>query len=632
MQQLRLSISILSLLLCSSSLLAQTAHSFSELSGRDLTHLHSGESKAVDFIVLPDESAYLLLNFKGDSIRIGGSTYFNTGATSSLLLKYNPQAQVDWVISIEAGGSIFDNEARAMALDSSGNIVVAGNFRDTLFAGTNHQIVGPGNGDFYLLKINPSGSILWARSYGHSSSGDFINALACDANDAIYICGSFMSDSLHLNGLSLTKESRSDFYVAALTKDGYASWAQNPKASNGRSMALALDVSDEELAVGGFYEQGSLEIGNLSSPTPTMDDVWLAKLKKGNGNPIWLKSFGGSSNDWLSAITFGQEKDLYLAANFNSSLIYLNSDTITLSCNGGFFCNDFLVAKLDSLGNSTWARQSEAPYSSDAGVYDLNVDTDNNVYLSGFYGEAVSYGRFPLPDPGSGIRGLVAKLSADGVYLWAKASNGNQNEIFKSMQWLNDSSLFLAGEFRGSFLNLDMHNLSNPSTKYQFFRSKLDLCYQANQGFSMDSLPFAGADSITISADSNLVHRRWSNQDTGISISIDSSQYRSMDQISIIAHDDQGCLYRDTLYFEGSKGSLKIETPNSIALISLWPNPFKQYLEIEIEGKEEFSIYNLQGQLIYKGHSSLRLNTQAWSKGVYLLKRANGESLKIIKS
>ena len=71
--------------------------------------------------------------------------------------------------------------------------------------------------------------------------------------------------------------------------------------------------------------------------------------------------------------------------------------------------------------------------------------------------------------------------------------------------------------------------------------------------------------------------------------------------------------------------------------LKVYPNPFKDELNVSDDNASSFEIYDLSGKLVMKGNlSNRKLNTTSLAKGVYLCKfvMKNGTSIsrKIIKN
>ena len=86
-------------------------------------------------------------------------------------------------------GGTGDDNGSSVAVDSSGNVYIAGGFEETVDfdpgAGTANLTSSAGDTDGFVLKLDSSGNYLWARSF----SGSGISSVAVDSSGNVYKIG-----------------------------------------------------------------------------------------------------------------------------------------------------------------------------------------------------------------------------------------------------------------------------------------------------------------------------------------------------------------------------------------------------------------------------------------------------------
>jgi len=79
----------------------------------------------------------------------------------------------------------------------------------------------------------------------------------------------------------------------------------------------------------------------------------------------------------------------------------------------------------------------------------------------------------------------------------------------------------------------------------------------------------------------------------------------------------------------------EIELPNSLDL-DAFPNPFSNALKVVIENESivNIKVYNNLGQIVFSSlniNKSITINTEEWTKGLYMLEVNNGETISVKK-
>ncbi|KOP27378.1 hemolysin [Hapalosiphon sp. MRB220] len=153
---------------------------------------------------------------------------------------------------------------------------------------------------------------------------------------------------------------------------------------------------------GNLYVAG-VTSGSLAGANAGSNDAWVAKYDS-NGNQQWFQQFGTPYSDLATSIATDNKGNFYLAGiskgNFGGA-------------NQGEGNYDVWVGKYDSNGNQQWVQQFGTELI-DAS-FNMKVDDDGSVYLTGFTIEQQQEGLFFQPD-----------VFADDVWVTKYDSNGNQ--------------------------------------------------------------------------------------------------------------------------------------------------------------------------------------------------------------
>jgi Secretion system C-terminal sorting domain/Beta-propeller repeat len=306
--------------------------------------------------------------YYGDRNDIGGDiatdslgNVYISGSFSSFFINFNPIllfpdsvgihdiyiAKLDrngntiWAKSF--GGWNYDYGTLVLADYSGNGVYLAGDFTSPSITFDTITVVNDSAGttDIYVAKLNASGNVMWAKSFG-GSDYEQVNTLAFDnpVNGAIIIAGSFASSSISFDSTTFINYSSGtgDMYFTKLQSNGDVAWATKFGGNDYDEAAdIAVDASGNIYATG-YFESTSINfdfipLTNYDTIGPLTTDVFFTKLDN-NGNAVWADRKGGNNNEWSNTIVRKNNGDLCAAGGFASSSISFGSDTLV--CSGNF--------------------------------------------------------------------------------------------------------------------------------------------------------------------------------------------------------------------------------------------------------------------------------------------------------
>lgn len=252
------------------------------------------------------------------------------------------------------------------------------------------------------------------------------------------------------------------FNLFAQTEDWL--WAnQAGGTSSDYGQSIATDSNGNSYVTGSF--SGAASFGSTTLIGSGVD-IFVAKMDS-NGNWLWAKKAGGSSNDSGRSIAVDYFGNSYVTGKFSGTAGF-GSTTLTSSGNG-----DIFVAKLDPNGNWLWVKNAEG-LNNESG-YGIAVDNSGNSYVTGtFYGTA-GFASTTLTSSGE-IDIFVAKLDSNGNWLWAKKAGGAGDKRCNSQSIAVDNSgnSYVTGEYRGSASFGSTTLTASSNWDYDAYVAKLD--------------------------------------------------------------------------------------------------------------------------------------------------------------
>lgn len=208
-----------------------------------------------------------------------------------------------WVVKLSSTGSIqWQNTIGGNSADvltcilqtDDGNYVLGGNSSSGISGDKTDSTYG--YSDYWILKLNSIGSILWQKDIGGSKT----DQLTClqQTSDGGYIAGGWS-----LSGISGSKSEESqqeDYWLVKLGAGGKIIWQNTIGGANTDELASVHQTSDGGYILGGnSFSDAS---GDKSEDSNGSNDFWIVRLTN-TGNILWDETIGGSVADLCEFVT-----------------------------------------------------------------------------------------------------------------------------------------------------------------------------------------------------------------------------------------------------------------------------------------------------------------------------------------
>ncbi|MDR2121531.1 MAG: T9SS type A sorting domain-containing protein [Flavobacteriaceae bacterium] len=197
-----------------------------------------------------------------------------------------------------------------------------------------------GSLDFWILKLDKNGNILWQTSLG----GEYYDLLRSikQTQDGGYILAGY-SNSLKTGDKSEDNIGEGDYWLVKLSKDGNLLWDKTLGGNKDDELTDMILAKD-----GGYLLVGSSnsdEGGIKTKPNGEGSDIWIIKTDE-YGNIDWQQTVDVDQVDTAAKVIQNKRDSNYLIAG---STLTINEQGESLS--------DYIAIRLDEKGNLLWKKK-----------------------------------------------------------------------------------------------------------------------------------------------------------------------------------------------------------------------------------------------------------------------------------
>ncbi|HMG14851.1 MAG TPA: T9SS type A sorting domain-containing protein, partial [Saprospiraceae bacterium] len=382
---------------------------------------------------------------------VGIHNLTSKGGYDIFILKLDSYGNYAWAKDI---GGTANDQGNSIALDSMNNIYVSGFFHETIdFIPSNgvKSITTNGGSDIFVLKLNTSGKLVWAKNMG-GTYDDSAYYITVDAIANVYTTGVFRGKADfdpskgEFNLSTKGNPQYEDVFISKLDSTGYFKWAKSISGNFvDQGNCIAVDATGNVYVTGGFQYTADFDPGPDTSNLISFGDYDIFILKLDSyGNYIWAKNMGGNQGEIGNSLVLDAIGNIYVTGSFNGSPDFDPGPSAFNLTSSGFL--DIFISKLDTAGIFKWA-VNMGGIDDDFG-YALSIDKSDNLYITGAFSQTTDF------DPGQGTFNLKA-VGSDDVYI----SKLSQSSV-ATKENLVDNKLNLYPNPTTGFLNV---LITNPS-------------------------------------------------------------------------------------------------------------------------------------------------------------------------
>ena len=217
-----------------------------------------------------------------DDVLVGGSTYTLDDGRDAWVRRYTPDGATDWTQTFD-GAAHDDDEVRGIAVDPSGNVLVAG-----------YTTTATAQRDVWVRKYSSAGAMQWTRTAaGAGNQDDEAHGIAADGDGNVLVVGYVWAGA-----------GQRDVWVRKYDPDGNELWTSTydaPQHGSDTAHGVAVDGADAIVVAGSIFR------GTQS------DNVWVRKHDP-DGNELWTSTYNSDAFGSDVANAVGVDADGNVAA------------------------------------------------------------------------------------------------------------------------------------------------------------------------------------------------------------------------------------------------------------------------------------------------------------------------------
>ena len=340
-------------------------------------------------------NCYVTGAYEGEASFNGSTSLTNTSPTSYadvFLAKYDAAGTLVWARS--AGVEFANDEGTAVAVDSAGNVLVAGRSVLDTFAGV--PVANPGR--IFVAKYDNAGTELWARKAGSYSGGnqDTGTGIATDSAGNVFVTGVFYSPVAAFGASMFTNFGNADVFLAKLDAAGTLLWSrQAGGAAQDEAGGGAAAADGSVYLVGATGGSATFSGSNVTSLAGAASDAFIAKYA-GDGSVTWVRQMGGSGMSAARGVAVDVAGTVHVTGYFSGGATF---GTNTLGGISGSY--DAFLTRLDANGVFAFVQQAGgADLSGDFGL-GVGADAAGNSVITGYFSDTSTVGGGSLPSRGA---------------------------------------------------------------------------------------------------------------------------------------------------------------------------------------------------------------------------------------
>lgn len=359
------------------------------------------------------------------------------------------------VYSTYLGGG-FGDGGQAIAVDSAGNVYVAGTTLSTNFPTVNPlQSTNAGSQEGFVTKINAAGTALVYSTYLGGTNADNVAAITVDSAGNAYLTGFTQSTNFPTaNAIQATFGGAQDAFVTKINAAGsalvYSTYLGGSNSEAGAG--IAVDGS------GNVYTTGNTQSTNFPTANALQamsngGDAYVTKINAAGSAFVYSTYLGGSGGDSGNSLKVDATGNVYLTGTTGSTDFPTVNPIQGTNAGPTPFPQDAFVTKINAAGTALVYSTYLGGLGLDNGL-SIAIDPSGNAYLTGFTkstnfptANAIQPAKGSANSSTSNRDAFVTKINAAGsAFVYSTYLGGTTDQIGYAIAADASGNAYVTGE------------------------------------------------------------------------------------------------------------------------------------------------------------------------------------------
>ena len=251
---------------------------------------------------------------KTQALKEGEKTSVNYGNLDYWVVKIDYKGTIEWQQSY---GGMFVDELRSLEQTFDGGYILGGYSNSP--ASGNKTDDNKGVGDYWVVKIDKKGAIIWQKTIGGNQDDQLF--VVHQTYDKGFVLGG-SSNSGGSDDKTKNNSNGTDFWVVKLNEEGKILWQETYDFGRVDVLTSLVENADHTLLLGGFtqgeiVQKSKLESQKSSSKMKKGTDDYIALKISETGTILWDKIVGSDGKDVLKKVIETRDGGYLMAGTSN---------------------------------------------------------------------------------------------------------------------------------------------------------------------------------------------------------------------------------------------------------------------------------------------------------------------------